>query len=112
MRTASTPRRARADTPLARRRWATRLRSSGSVSSRTPSRSTKTVACPTYSIRAKRETLDAVSEPLRLVKRCELFQVVVLDLANALARDAESLPDLLERARLRAVEPVPKLDHT
>ena len=38
-----------------RLRCATRLRSSGSVSRRTPSRSTKTVACPTYSIRATRE---------------------------------------------------------
>src|SRR6185312_5449190 len=99
MRTASTPRSARADTPLARRRWATRLRSSGSVSSRTPSRSTNTVACPTYSIRAKRETLDAVPEPLRLRKGFELLEGVVLDLADALARNAKCLPDLLERAR-------------
>src|SRR5262245_44729419 len=116
MSTASTPRCARAETPLARRRCATRLRSSGSVSSRTPSRSTKTVACPTYSIRATARTMaearasHAVSEPLRLRERLELLQRVVLDLADPLARHAEGLSDLLERARLRAVEPVAQLD--
>src|SRR6476659_1962258 len=53
---------------------------------------------------------DAVSESLRLRERLELLERVVLDLANTLARDSERLPDLLERARLRAVEPVPQLD--
>src|SRR5262245_41031017 len=111
MRTASTPRNAFADTGFARRRCATRLRSSGSVSSRTPSRSTKTVPCPTNSIRAKQTALHAVSEPLRLRERLELLERVVLDLADALPRHSERLPDLLERARLRAVEPVAQLDH-
>ena len=99
---------------------------------RTPSRSTKTVACPTYSMRATRNRYEWKTrsgrarsrlyasdrdagqrslEPLRLRERLELLQRVVLDLTDALARDAERLPDLLERARLRAVEPVPQLDH-
>src|SRR6476660_3909800 len=110
MRTASTPRTAPCETRVARRRCATRFRSSGSVRSRTPSRSTWTVAWPTYSIRAKREALHAVSEALRLRQRLELLERVVLDLADALARDAEGLADLLERARLRTVEAVAKLD--
>src|SRR5262245_1040301 len=52
----------------------------------------------------------AVSEPLRLGKRLELLQRVVLDLTDPLAGHAERLSDLLERARLRAVEPVAQLD--
>ena len=40
-----------ASTGTARRRCATRFRSNGSVSSRTPSRSTTTVEWPTYSMR-------------------------------------------------------------
>src|SRR5262245_42590258 len=55
---------------------------------------------------------DAVPEPLCFRQRLELLQRVVLDLADALARDPERLADLLERARLRAVEPVTKLDDT
>src|SRR5262245_15941856 len=112
MSTASTPRPVRAETAAERRRCATRFRRSGSVSSRTPSRSTKTVAWPTYSIRAMRESLYAVSESLRLGKGFELLERVVIDLADALALDAERLPDVLGRARLRAFEPVPQLDDT
>src|SRR5262245_14293447 len=110
MRTASSPRTARCETRSERRRCATRLRSTGSVSRRTPSRPRWTVACPTYSIRAKREALHAVSEALRLRKTLELLEGVVLDLADALARDPERLADLLERARLRSVEAVAQLD--
>ena len=54
--------------------------------------------------------LDAVLEPLRLGQAFELLQRVVLDLADALARDPERATHLLERARLRAVEPVAELD--
>src|SRR5918995_414555 len=118
MSTASSPRRARAETGVERRRCATRLRSSGSVSRRTPSRSTNTVACPTYSIRATARSigsapyrLHAVAQALRLGERLELLERVVLDLPDALAGDAERLPDLLERARLRSVESVAQLDH-
>src|SRR6185437_13601449 len=58
-----------------------------------------------------RRCLDAVLEALRFGQGLELLQRVVLDLADALARDAEGLPDLLERARLRAVETEAELDH-
>src|SRR5579862_9072935 len=55
--------------------------------------------------------LDAVAQPLSLGQRLELLQRVVLDLADPFARDAEGLADLLERARLHAVEPEAQLDH-
>src|SRR5439155_9691173 len=54
---------------------------------------------------------DTVFEALRFRQRLELLERVVLDLADALAGDAERAPDLLERARLRAGEPEAKLDH-
>src|SRR3954467_1198494 len=54
---------------------------------------------------------DAVAQSLRFGQGLELLQRVVLDLADALAGDAERLADLLERARLRAVEPEAQLDH-
>src|SRR5215510_13893602 len=48
---------------------------------------------------------------MRLSNLFELLQRVVLDLTNAIARDAEGSPDLLERARLRPAEPEAELDH-
>jgi putative transposase len=48
----------------------------------------------------RRVPLDAVLEPLGLGERLELLERVVLDLADAFARDPERLADLLERARL------------
>ena len=45
--------------------------------------------------------LHAVAQPLRLGQRLELLERVVLDLADALARDVERPPDLLQRARPR-----------
>src|SRR6266566_8277658 len=54
---------------------------------------------------------DAVFEALRFRQRFELLERVVLDLADALAGDAERAADLLERARLRAREPEAELDH-
>src|SRR6059058_488446 len=58
-----------------------------------------------------RRDLDAVFEALRLGQGLELLQRVVLDLPDPLARDAEGAPDLLQRARLRARQAEPELDH-
>src|SRR3954451_15294418 len=55
--------------------------------------------------------LNAVSKSLRLRQALELLQRVVLDLADPLARDAELAADLLERARLLALESEAELDH-
>src|SRR3712207_8100466 len=54
---------------------------------------------------------SAVLERLGLGERFELLERVVLDLADALARDPERAPDLLERSRLVAVQPEAHLDH-
>src|SRR5205807_10612486 len=56
-------------------------------------------------------SLDAVFEALGLGEALELLQRVVLDLADALARHAERAADLLERARLLALQPEAELDH-
>src|SRR5919109_4395911 len=55
--------------------------------------------------------LDAVLEALGLGQALELLQRVVLDLADALAGDAEGPAHLLERPRLLALESEPELDH-
>src|SRR6059036_1478367 len=55
--------------------------------------------------------LDAVFEALRLGKRLQLLQRVVLDLTDALPRDAEGAPDLLQGAGRIPVKAEPKLDH-
>src|SRR3954467_12551813 len=54
---------------------------------------------------------DAVAQSLRFGQALELLQRVVLDLADALAGDAERLADLFEGARLAAGEPEAQLDH-
>src|SRR4051794_1250329 len=48
---------------------------------------------------------DRVAQRLRLGQPLELLERVVLDLADALAGDAEGPADLLERARLLAAQP-------
>src|SRR5690349_9710043 len=55
--------------------------------------------------------LGDVAELLRLGEALQLLQRLVLDLADALARHVERAPDLVERARVLATEPVPQLEH-
>src|SRR5918995_5070341 len=52
-----------------------------------------------------------VPKALRFGQGLQPLQRVVLDLPNALARDAERATDLLERERLMAEEPEAELDH-
>src|SRR6185295_12441040 len=55
--------------------------------------------------------LRDVAELLGLRERLQLLQRLVLDLADALARDVERPPDLVERARVLAAEAVAQLEH-
>src|SRR4051812_1922862 len=52
-----------------------------------------------------------VAELLGLRERLQLLQRLVLDLADALARDVERPPDLVQRAGMLAAEPVAQLEH-
>src|ERR1700716_3117920 len=56
-------------------------------------------------------TSGDVAQLLRVRERPELLQPLVLDLADPLARHLERTADLVERARLLAVQPVAKLEH-
>src|SRR5437763_6800846 len=51
-----------------------------------------------------------VLQRLRLCKRAELLQALVLDLADPLACHVERPPHLVERPRVLAVQPVPQLE--
>src|SRR5688500_11771351 len=55
--------------------------------------------------------LSDFAKLLRLGQRLKLLQRLVLDLADALARDVERPPDLVERAGVLSTEPVAKLEH-
>src|SRR5581483_1215202 len=55
--------------------------------------------------------VDRVAQRLRLREVLELLERVVLDLPDALTRDAERAADLLERPRRAAAEPEAQLDH-
>src|SRR5436305_12012659 len=55
--------------------------------------------------------LGDVAQLLRLGQRLQLLERLVLDLANALARDVERPPDLVQRAGMLAAEPVAQLEH-
>src|SRR5215217_3088681 len=56
-------------------------------------------------------SLSDVAELLRLGQRLELLQRLVLDLADALARDVEGAAHLVERPRVLTAEPVAELEH-
>src|ERR1700689_3784108 len=71
----------------------------------------RTRRCAPRGVRIVKDDLGGVAQPLRLRQRLELLERVVLDLADALARDVEGLADLLQRARALAGEPVAHLDH-
>src|SRR3954451_17451590 len=85
---------------------------SAASSARTASSSSRTTASPSRRWRATATPLaDRVPERLRLGQVLELLQRVVLDLADALARDAEGAPDFLERLRRAAVQAEAERDH-
>src|SRR5919201_2883353 len=58
-----------------------------------------------------RAALRRVAQPLRLRQRLELLERVVLDLADALARDVERAADLLQCPRPAAGQAEAHLDH-
>src|SRR4051812_17589855 len=85
---------------------------SAASSARTAASSSRTTASPSRRWRATPTPLaDGVPERLRLGQVLELLQRVVLDLADPLARDAESAPDFLERLRRAAVQAEAQRDH-
>src|SRR5918998_739826 len=58
-----------------------------------------------------RGALRDVAKLLRLGEALELLERLVLDLADALARDVERAPDLVQRARVLPAQPVAQLQH-
>src|SRR3954467_11380242 len=58
-----------------------------------------------------RPSLGHVAQLLRLGERLKLLERLVLDLADALARDVERAADLVEGARVLAAQPVAELEH-
>src|SRR5581483_2028334 len=58
-----------------------------------------------------RKRLGQLPKPLGLGQLLQLLERVVLDLPDALARDAEGATHLLERQRLVPAQSVPQLDH-
>src|SRR6201984_1064014 len=67
---------------------------------------------PALPLDATREgRLGDVAQLLRLGEALQLLQRLVLDLADALARDVERAADLVERARVLTAEAVAQLEH-
>src|SRR3954470_21294127 len=60
----------------------------------------------------RRKALGDIAELLSLREGLQLLQRLVLDLADALARDVERPPDLVERARVLPAQAVAQLEHT
>ena len=75
-------------------------------------RATAAKSCSSPAAPGRRAScLRDVAELLRLGEALQLLQRLVLDLADALARDVERPPDLVERARVLAAEAVAQLEH-
>src|ERR1019366_2978849 len=55
--------------------------------------------------------LDVVTQLLSFGEGLELLERLVFDLADAFAGDVERPPDLVQRARVPAAEPVAQLEH-
>src|SRR4051812_13278141 len=81
-------------------------------------RSSRDRACTETLVRGPYESLTSeenarlgdIAELLGLRERLQLLERLVLDLADALARDVERPPDLVERARMLAAQPVAQLE--
>src|SRR5207302_992115 len=57
------------------------------------------------------EASGDVAKLLRLSEALQLLERLVLDLADALARDVERAPDLIQRARMLPAEAIAQLEH-
>src|SRR5688500_15718385 len=68
-------------------------------------------SAPTRRVLSRAAALRDVAELLGLRERLQLLERLVLDLADALARDVERAPYLVQRARVLAAEAVAQLQH-
>src|SRR6201999_885479 len=59
----------------------------------------------------KSRLLGDLAQFLRLAEGLELFEALVLDLADPLAGDVERAADLIQGPRVLAAEPVTELEH-
>src|SRR5215216_1779029 len=72
---------------------------------------TRPSSAPSWRVLNRVLNLRDVAELLGLRERLQLLQRLVLDLADPLARHVERAPDLVQRARVLAAEPVAQLEH-
>jgi hypothetical protein len=69
------------------------------------------VSVPEPAQRKAGSDLGVVAQLLGFVEVLELLERLALDLADALVRDVEPAPDLVECARVLAAEAVAQLEH-
>src|SRR5215211_4323343 len=72
---------------------------------------TRPSSAPSWRVLNRGRNLGDVAELLGLRERLQLLQRLVLDLADPLARHVERAPDLVQRPRVLAAEPVAQLEH-